>query len=76
MATCSVILLEMKVKLVCVLAQDVMFFVNAPSAPWPRFGEMLSWQFLAATKLGLNADQLEMIAQKLFGKSCVLVLSQ
>ncbi|CAM9108335.1 unnamed protein product, partial [Lampetra planeri] len=48
--------------------KDVMFFVNAPSAPWPQFGEMLSWQFLSATKLGLNPDQLEMIAQKLFGR--------
>uniref|UniRef100_A0A7N8Y4F5 Signal transducer and activator of transcription n=1 Tax=Mastacembelus armatus TaxID=205130 RepID=A0A7N8Y4F5_9TELE len=50
--------------------KDVMFFANTPAAPWPKFGEMLSWQFLSATKRGLNDAQLEMIAHKLFGKSC------
>ncbi|KAM9859864.1 signal transducer and activator of transcription 2 [Aulostomus maculatus] len=48
--------------------KDVMFFANSPAATWPQFAEMLSWQFLSATKCGLNEDQLEMIAQKLFGK--------
>uniref|UniRef100_A0A7N8XP95 Signal transducer and activator of transcription n=1 Tax=Mastacembelus armatus TaxID=205130 RepID=A0A7N8XP95_9TELE len=48
--------------------KDVMFFANTPAAPWPKFGEMLSWQFLSATKRGLNDAQLEMIAHKLFGK--------
>ncbi|XP_051804165.1 signal transducer and activator of transcription 2 isoform X2 [Acanthochromis polyacanthus] len=48
--------------------KDVIFFASSPAAPWPQFGEMLSWQFLSATKLGLNADQLEMIAHRLFGK--------
>uniref|UniRef100_A0A3Q0QUZ5 Signal transducer and activator of transcription n=1 Tax=Amphilophus citrinellus TaxID=61819 RepID=A0A3Q0QUZ5_AMPCI len=48
--------------------KDVMFFANTPAATWPQFGEMLSWQFLSATKRGLDDTQLEMIANKLFGK--------
>ncbi|KAG7238260.1 hypothetical protein INR49_030971, partial [Caranx melampygus] len=48
--------------------KDVMFFANSPAATWPQFGEMLSWQFLSATKRGLNDDQLEMIAHRLFGE--------
>lgn len=48
--------------------KDVMFFANTPAAPWPQFGEMLSWQFLSATKRGLNDAQLEMLALRLFGK--------
>ncbi|XP_028262955.1 signal transducer and activator of transcription 2 isoform X2 [Parambassis ranga] len=48
--------------------KDVMFFANCPTANWTQFGEMLSWQFLSATKRGLNPDQLEMIAHRLFGK--------
>ncbi|XP_037346122.2 signal transducer and activator of transcription 2 [Pungitius pungitius] len=54
--------------LLSVDTKDVMFFANSPSATWPQFGEMLSWQFLSATKRGLNEAQLEMIAQRLFGK--------
>ncbi|XP_054882733.1 signal transducer and activator of transcription 2 isoform X1 [Poeciliopsis prolifica] len=48
--------------------KDIMFFANVPAAPWPQFGEMLSWQFLSATKRGLDDDQRKMIAHKLFGK--------
>ncbi|XP_068172489.1 signal transducer and activator of transcription 2 isoform X2 [Antennarius striatus] len=48
--------------------KDVMFFANCPPATWSQFGEMLSWQFLSATKRGLNDDQLEMIACRLFGQ--------
>ncbi|XP_057701199.1 signal transducer and activator of transcription 2 isoform X2 [Corythoichthys intestinalis] len=48
--------------------KDLMFFANSPAATWPQFGEMLSWQFLSATKRGLNDAQLEMIANRLFGK--------
>ncbi|XP_008408363.1 signal transducer and activator of transcription 2 isoform X1 [Poecilia reticulata] len=48
--------------------KDVMFFGTVPAAPWPQFGEMLSWQFLSATKRGLDDDQRKMIAHKLFGK--------
>uniref|UniRef100_A0A8C4GG18 Signal transducer and activator of transcription n=1 Tax=Dicentrarchus labrax TaxID=13489 RepID=A0A8C4GG18_DICLA len=54
--------------MLCQDTKDVMFFANSPAAPWPVFGEMLSWQFLSATKRGLNDTQLEMIAHKLFGK--------
>ncbi|KAM8914734.1 signal transducer and activator of transcription 2 isoform 1-T2 [Spinachia spinachia] len=54
--------------LLSVDTKDVMFFANSPAATWPQFGQMLSWQFLSATKRGLNEAQLEMIAQKLFGK--------
>lgn len=50
------------------LSQDIMFFANVPAAPWPQFGEMLSWQFLSATKRGLDDTRLQMIALKLFGK--------
>ncbi|XP_061545205.1 signal transducer and activator of transcription 2 isoform X1 [Phycodurus eques] len=48
--------------------KDVMFFANSPVATWPQFGELLSCQFLSATKRGLNDAQLEMIAHRLFGK--------
>ncbi|XP_077429304.1 signal transducer and activator of transcription 2 isoform X2 [Vanacampus margaritifer] len=48
--------------------KNVMFFAESPVATWPQFGEMLSWQFLSATKRGLNDAQLEMIAYRLFGK--------
>ncbi|CAN9511653.1 unnamed protein product [Ophioblennius macclurei] len=48
--------------------KDVLFFANTPAAPWPQFGEMLSWQFLSATKRGLDAAHLEMIAHRLFGR--------
>ncbi|XP_036007257.1 signal transducer and activator of transcription 1-alpha/beta-like [Fundulus heteroclitus] len=48
--------------------KDIMFFANVPAAPWPQFAEMLSWQFLSATKRGLDDDQRNMIAHKLFGK--------
>ncbi|XP_053285821.1 signal transducer and activator of transcription 2 isoform X2 [Pleuronectes platessa] len=48
--------------------KDIKFFANCPAATWSQFGEMLSWQFLSATKLGLNDTQLEMIAYKIFGK--------
>uniref|UniRef100_A0A8C6LJM3 Signal transducer and activator of transcription 2 n=1 Tax=Nothobranchius furzeri TaxID=105023 RepID=A0A8C6LJM3_NOTFU len=44
------------------------FFANVPAAPWPQFADMLSWQFLSATKRGLDDAQLGMIAHKLFGK--------
>nr|XP_057910285.1 signal transducer and activator of transcription 2 isoform X2 [Doryrhamphus excisus] len=46
--------------------KDVLFFANPPAATWQQFGQMLSWQFLSAAQRGLDDDQLEMIAQKLF----------
>ncbi|XP_069564293.1 signal transducer and activator of transcription 2 isoform X1 [Brachyistius frenatus] len=54
--------------MVCQDPKDVMFFANSPAATWQQFGEMLSWQFLSATKRGLDEAQLEMIAHRLFGK--------
>lgn len=57
----------------CLFLQDVMFFANTPPATWPQFGEMLSWQFLSATKRGLDEAQLEMITHRLFGKYCFSV---
>lgn len=48
--------------------KNIMLFANSPAATWPQFGEMLSWQFLSATKRGLDDCQLEMIAYRLFGK--------
>uniref|UniRef100_A0A668A8T9 Signal transducer and activator of transcription n=1 Tax=Myripristis murdjan TaxID=586833 RepID=A0A668A8T9_9TELE len=48
--------------------KDITFFANCPAAMWPQLGEMLSWQFLSATKRGLEPEQLDMIAYKLFGK--------
>ncbi|XP_034022579.1 signal transducer and activator of transcription 2 [Thalassophryne amazonica] len=48
--------------------KDIMFFANSPVATWAQFGEMLSWQFLSTTTRGLDQNQLDMIAQKLFGK--------
>ncbi|KAM8867373.1 signal transducer and activator of transcription 2 isoform 2-T2 [Synchiropus picturatus] len=48
--------------------KDILFFANCPPAPWQQFAEMLSWQFLSATKRGLDETQLEMIAIKIFGK--------
>lgn len=53
-------------------SQDVMFFANCPAATWPQFGEMLSWQFLAAAKRELAEEQLQMIARKLFGTTAIL----
>ncbi|XP_073726429.1 signal transducer and activator of transcription 2 [Misgurnus anguillicaudatus] len=47
---------------------NVTFFESCPVATWPQFGEMLSWQFLSCGKRGLNSDQLETLAIKLFGK--------
>ncbi|XP_054639628.1 signal transducer and activator of transcription 2 isoform X2 [Dunckerocampus dactyliophorus] len=48
--------------------KDILFFANPPAATWQQFGQMLSWQFVSAAQRGLNDDQLEMIAQKLFDK--------
>ncbi|KAM4613335.1 signal transducer and activator of transcription 2 [Polymixia lowei] len=54
--------------MLCQDTKDVLFFANYPVATWEQLGEMLSWQFLSATKRGLDANQLDMIAHKLFGK--------
>ncbi|KAM3878570.1 signal transducer and activator of transcription 2 [Diretmus argenteus] len=54
--------------MLCQDTRDILFFVNCPAAPWEQLGEVLSWQFLSATKRGLDSSQLGMIADKLFGK--------
>ncbi|KAM6980762.1 signal transducer and activator of transcription 3-like [Aplochiton taeniatus] len=54
--------------MLCHDPKNTLFFANSPLAPWPQLGDMLSWQFLSATKRGLEPNQLEMIALKLFGK--------
>ncbi|KAK1795723.1 hypothetical protein P4O66_001206 [Electrophorus voltai] len=49
-------------------SKNLLFFASSPTASWSQFGEMLSWQFLSCGKRGLNSDQLDTLAQKLFGK--------
>uniref|UniRef100_A0A4W4F053 Signal transducer and activator of transcription n=1 Tax=Electrophorus electricus TaxID=8005 RepID=A0A4W4F053_ELEEL len=49
-------------------SKNLLFFASSPTASWSQFGEMLSWQFLSCGKRGLNSDQLDTIAQKLFGE--------
>ncbi|TRZ02548.1 hypothetical protein DNTS_026593 [Danionella cerebrum] len=44
------------------------FFDNCPAITWTQFGEMLSWQFLSCGNRGLNNDQLDTLAIKLFGE--------
>uniref|UniRef100_A0A672K6R0 Signal transducer and activator of transcription n=1 Tax=Sinocyclocheilus grahami TaxID=75366 RepID=A0A672K6R0_SINGR len=54
--------------MLCSDSKNVKFFETSPAATWPQFGEMLSWQFLSCGKRGLDNDQLETLAIKLFGK--------
>ncbi|XP_063071132.1 signal transducer and activator of transcription 2 isoform X1 [Engraulis encrasicolus] len=54
--------------MLCQDNKNVLFFTNTSPAPWPQVGEMLSWQFLSAASRGLDTDQLDTIAHKLFGK--------
>uniref|UniRef100_A0A671RZJ7 Signal transducer and activator of transcription n=1 Tax=Sinocyclocheilus anshuiensis TaxID=1608454 RepID=A0A671RZJ7_9TELE len=54
--------------MLCSDPKNVKFFETSPAATWPQFGEMLSWQFLSCGKRGLDSDQLETLAIKLFGK--------
>uniref|UniRef100_A0A8C1LAY8 Signal transducer and activator of transcription n=1 Tax=Cyprinus carpio TaxID=7962 RepID=A0A8C1LAY8_CYPCA len=53
--------------MLCSDPENVKFFETSPAATWPQFGEMLSWQFLSCGKRGLDNDQLETLAIKLFG---------
>uniref|UniRef100_A0A670HWI4 Signal transducer and activator of transcription 2 n=1 Tax=Podarcis muralis TaxID=64176 RepID=A0A670HWI4_PODMU len=48
-------------------SQNQLFFCNPPAATWDQLSPVLSWQFLAATDRGLNADQLKMLREKLCG---------
>ncbi|XP_028819849.1 signal transducer and activator of transcription 2 isoform X2 [Denticeps clupeoides] len=54
--------------MLCNDAKNVLFFAGSVQAPWSQLAEMLSWQFLSVAGRGLDADQLDMIANKLFGK--------
>ncbi|XP_074835799.1 signal transducer and activator of transcription 2 [Carettochelys insculpta] len=47
--------------------QNQLFFSAPPAAPWAQLAQVLSWQFSAATERGLDSEQLNMLAEKLFG---------
>ncbi|XP_060113391.1 signal transducer and activator of transcription 1-alpha/beta [Heteronotia binoei] len=47
--------------------KNLSFFLNPPCARWAQLSEVLSWQFSSMTKRGLNADQLNMLAEKVLG---------
>ncbi|NXU48221.1 STAT1 protein, partial [Turnix velox] len=47
--------------------KNLSFFLSPPYAKWSKLSEVLSWQFSSVTKRGLNADQLNMLGEKLLG---------
>nr|XP_056717598.1 signal transducer and activator of transcription 1-alpha/beta [Euleptes europaea] len=47
--------------------KNLSFFLNPPCARWCQLSEVLSWQFSSMTKRGLNADQLNVLSEKLLG---------
>ncbi|XP_056287033.1 signal transducer and activator of transcription 1-alpha/beta-like isoform X4 [Pseudoliparis swirei] len=47
--------------------KNLKFFLKPPLARWSQLSEVLSWQFSAVTKRGLNQEQLNMLADKLLG---------
>ncbi|KAL8183763.1 UNVERIFIED_CONTAM: Signal transducer and activator of transcription 1, partial [Gekko kuhli] len=47
--------------------KNLSFFLSPPCARWSQLSEVLSWQFSSMTKRGLNADQLNMLGEKLLG---------
>ncbi|KAM6893026.1 signal transducer and activator of transcription 1a isoform 1-T2 [Lycodopsis pacificus] len=47
--------------------KNLKFFLTPPTAKWSQLSEVLSWQFSAVTKRGLNQEQLNMLADKLLG---------
>ncbi|NXM75896.1 STAT1 protein, partial [Serilophus lunatus] len=49
--------------------KNLSFFLNPPCAKWSKLSEVLSWQFSSLTKRGLNADQLNMLGEKLLGQT-------
>ncbi|KAL7891397.1 hypothetical protein AOLI_G00008730 [Acnodon oligacanthus] len=51
----------------CTEPKNLMFFASSPVASWSQLAQMLSWQFLSCGKRGLEQDQLETLAHKLFG---------
>ncbi|KAL6075786.1 hypothetical protein STEG23_026524 [Scotinomys teguina] len=50
--------------------QNPQFFCQPPKAPWSLLGSVLSWQFSSYIGRGLNSEQLGMLRNKLFGKTC------
>ncbi|XP_042332530.1 signal transducer and activator of transcription 1-alpha/beta isoform X2 [Sceloporus undulatus] len=50
--------------------KNLSFFLNPPCARWAQLSDVLSWQFSSVTKRGLNADQLNMLGEKLLGCGC------
>ncbi|KAH0621593.1 hypothetical protein JD844_023064, partial [Phrynosoma platyrhinos] len=50
--------------------KNLSFFLNPPCARWAQLSDVLSWQFSSVTKRGLNADQLNMLGEKLLGGGC------
>lgn len=52
-----------------VLLQNLSFFNNPPAATLSQLLEVLSWQFSSYVGRGLNSEQLNMLAEKLMGKS-------
>ncbi|XP_067832544.1 signal transducer and activator of transcription 1-like [Heptranchias perlo] len=53
--------------MLCSDPKNLMFFSNPPMAPWNQLSGALSWQFSSNTKRQLDPDQLNMLAEKLFG---------
>ncbi|XP_067385659.1 signal transducer and activator of transcription 2 isoform X2 [Emydura macquarii macquarii] len=47
--------------------KNQLFFSAPPAASWAQLAQVLSWQFSAATERGLDQEQLQMLAEKLFG---------
>lgn len=50
--------------------QNLQFFCQPPKAPWSLLEPVLSWQFSSYIGRGLGSEQLSMLRNKLFGKSC------
>nr|XP_048274045.1 LOW QUALITY PROTEIN: signal transducer and activator of transcription 2 [Myodes glareolus] len=50
--------------------QNLQFFYQPPKAPWSLLEPVLSWQFSSYIGRGLASEQLSMLRNKLFGKSC------
>ncbi|XP_042554717.1 signal transducer and activator of transcription 2 isoform X1 [Dipodomys spectabilis] len=49
--------------------QNQLFFSSPPLAPWSLLGPALSWQFSNYIGRGLDAEQLSMLKNKLFGQN-------
>ncbi|NXS50195.1 STAT4 protein, partial [Balaeniceps rex] len=49
--------------------QNLSFFNNPPAATLSQLLEVLSWQFSSYVGRGLNSEQLNMLAEKLMGKT-------